>query len=142
MMALFLLVSASFIALPVSPKNAGASFASEMPSSYSIVLKFYFPQPVVAEDAQGDSVTMSTLSQSGTPGEPVLPFRLVKVLIPQGEDVESVEVTPGDRKARSAKSRPLAPLRGISVISRPTMTSPLTAFSVLSRGAEAATSIV
>lgn len=42
---------------------------------------------------------MSTLPQYGAPGEPVLPFKLVKVLIPQGKDVQCVNVSPGGRKA-------------------------------------------
>ena len=42
---------------------------------------------------------MQALPQFGAPGEPVLPFRLVKMLIPQGKEVRSLDVTSGGRKA-------------------------------------------
>lgn len=41
-------------------------------------------------------VTMTGLPSYGEPGEPVLPFKLVKILIPQGKDVESIHVYPGN----------------------------------------------
>jgi parallel beta-helix repeat protein len=72
---------------------------SKPDSSNSIVLRFDFDAPSVAVDSLGDSITMQTLPQFGAPGEPVLPFRLVKMLIPQGKEVKSLDVTSGDRKA-------------------------------------------
>ncbi len=82
--------SVRFLAFP--------NVASKLESSNSIVLKFDFCTPVIAEDVAGDSVTMSGLPEYGAPGEPVLPFKLVKALIPQGKEATHVDVTPGNRK--------------------------------------------
>jgi parallel beta-helix repeat protein len=71
--------------------------------SNEIRLTFEFPTPVVTEGPSFDSVMMSGLTQDGAPGEPVLPFRLVKVLIPQGKGVQSIDVSTGDRKALAGK---------------------------------------
>jgi len=59
----------------------------------SLVLEFNFPPPVVTEGNVYDSVTMSGLPQYGAPGEPILPFKLVKALIPQGKSVQNVDVS-------------------------------------------------
>jgi hypothetical protein len=59
----------------------------------SLVLEFNFPPPVVTEGNFYDSVTMSGLPQYGAPGEPILPFKLVKALIPQGRNVQNVDVS-------------------------------------------------
>jgi hypothetical protein len=64
----------------------------------SVVLEFNFPSPVVTEGLSYDSVAMLGLSQYGAPGEPILPFKLVKALISQGKDVQSVGVTTSNRK--------------------------------------------
>jgi hypothetical protein len=64
----------------------------------SLVFEFDFPTPIVTEDLSYDSVAMPGLSQCGSPGEPILPFKLVKALIPQGKDVQSVGVTTSNRK--------------------------------------------
>ena len=67
-------------------------------STDSVVLKFDFPSPVVTEGPVYDSVTTPGLPQYGAPGEPILPFRAVKALIPQGKDVRSVDVITGNKK--------------------------------------------
>lgn len=77
---------------------AAASIASQTGSSNSILLTLDFPAPVAANGLFGNSVTMSMLPQFGAPGEPVLPFRLVRVLIPQGKGVRRVDVTPGSER--------------------------------------------
>jgi parallel beta-helix repeat protein len=65
-------------------------------STYSLVLSFDFSRPSVTMTLDYHSVTMSGLPSYGDPGEPVLPFRLVRVLVPQGKDVESISVYPGN----------------------------------------------
>jgi hypothetical protein len=62
------------------------------------VLEFDFPSLSVTEGPVYDSVKMQGLSQHGAPGEPILPFKTVKILIPQGKDVQSVDVTASNRK--------------------------------------------
>jgi hypothetical protein len=63
----------------------------------SFGLEFDFPTPVVTEGSTYDSVAMSGLPQYGAPGEPVLPFRIAKVLIPQGKCVQNVDVITSNR---------------------------------------------
>lgn len=78
--------------------SAVPNVGSQTESSNSIVLKLDFPAPEIAGDVSGSSVTMPTLPQYGAPGEPVLPFRQIKVLIPEGKGVKRVDVTPDDRR--------------------------------------------
>ena len=65
-------------------------------SADQIVLNFSFSCPSVTMALGYSRVTMTGLPSYGEPGEPVLPFRLVKILIPQGKDVESISVYPGN----------------------------------------------
>jgi len=62
------------------------------------VLEFDFPSLSVTEGLVYDSVKMQGLPQHGAAGEPILPFKTVKILIPQGKDVQSVDVTASNRK--------------------------------------------
>jgi len=71
---------------------------SQIGSSNSIVLSFNFCAPEITENVSGASVTLSSLPQYGAAGEPVLPLRLVRVLLPQGKDYENVNVVPGLRQ--------------------------------------------
>jgi len=54
-----------------------------------------FPKPVVSDALGYDAVTMQDLPRYGAPGEPVLPYRTIKALIPQSTDVEDIKVVPG-----------------------------------------------
>jgi len=63
-----------------------------------VVLEFDFPSLSVTEGPVYDSVKMQGLPQHGAPSEPILPFKTVKILIPQGKDVQSVDVTASNRK--------------------------------------------
>ena len=75
--------------------NVASPAPAELTNSF--VLEFDFSSFVVTEGSVYDSVTMSGLPQYGAPGEPILPFKTAKVLIPQGKDVQSVDVTTGNR---------------------------------------------
>jgi parallel beta-helix repeat protein len=61
-----------------------------------IVLSYDFSRPSMTTALDYDHVAMTELPSYGEPGEPVLPFRLVKILIPQGEDVVSISVYPSN----------------------------------------------
>jgi parallel beta-helix repeat protein len=63
--------------------------------SNEIQLTFEFSTPTITKGLSYDSVTMSDLSEDGAPGEPILPFRMVKVLMPQGTGVQSIDVSVG-----------------------------------------------
>ncbi|MGA2767304.1 MAG: C25 family cysteine peptidase [Candidatus Bathyarchaeia archaeon] len=78
--------------------SAVPNVGSQTESSNSIVLKLDFLAPEIALNVSGSSVTMPTLPQYGAPGEPVLPFRQIRILIPEGKGVKRVDVTPGNRE--------------------------------------------
>ncbi len=61
----------------------------------SIKVEVLFPQPAVSDISGCDSVEMQDLPRYGAPGEPVLPFKTIKVLIPQGKELQSVNVAHG-----------------------------------------------
>lgn len=96
-MLALLLISMSTLAFDIQASvNTPTPALAELTNS--VVLEFNFPSPVVTEGLSYDSVAMPGLSQYGAPGEPILPFKLVKALIPQGKDVQSVGVTTSNRK--------------------------------------------
>ena len=72
-------------------------------SSNAITLRLSFPPPNVTKDGLWDSVTMSTLPLYGAPGEPVLPFRQLRVLLPQGKQMETISVTTGQKSSTLGK---------------------------------------
>jgi len=71
---------------------------TQIERSNSLLLQFSFPPPTVAEDSAFDSISILGLPQYGAPGEPVLPFKIVDVLIPRGKEVQQVHVTTGNRR--------------------------------------------
>jgi len=67
-----------------------------------IVLEFDFPEPKIVEgptydNIAYDSVIMAGLDKHGEPGLPVLPFKTVRILIPQEGDLQDIEVI-GEKK--------------------------------------------
>jgi len=83
--------------------NVQPAKAESIDRTNTIVLEFDFPPPVVTEGSVYGSVTMPGLPQYGAPSEPILPFKMVKVLIPQGKDLQNIEVTTGNRKVLEGK---------------------------------------
>lgn len=51
-----------------------------------------FAKPVV-ERGEYDRVKVKSLRNLGNPGEPILPFKTLTILLPQGKTVQSIEVT-------------------------------------------------
>ncbi|MEM4713499.1 MAG: C25 family cysteine peptidase [Candidatus Bathyarchaeia archaeon] len=76
------------------------SFATE---SNEILLTFEFPTPIITDGSHGVSILMDGLPVYGAPSEPILPFRLVKALIPQGKGVKSINVDVGDKVVLDGK---------------------------------------
>jgi hypothetical protein len=64
----------------------------------SVVLEFRFSPPVVTDVNGWASVSMADLPSYGAPGEPILPFKTVEALIPQGGIVQSVRVSVGNER--------------------------------------------
>ncbi|MDD1768156.1 MAG: PKD domain-containing protein [Methanomassiliicoccales archaeon] len=55
-------------------------------------LSYTFPEPIIEDTGHGISVTMDGLSASGSEGEPLLPFRTARVLLPPGTEFSSFDV--------------------------------------------------
>ncbi len=68
-----------------------------------LVLEFNFPSPILTNEPSLNSIEIPGLLLYGAPGEPVLPFKMVNVLIPQGEKTGRIEVLAGARKTLEGK---------------------------------------
>ncbi len=63
-----------------------------------VVARHYdFAEPVITHADGYDRVTMEGAWSYGAPGEPVLPMFGARLLLPPGEEISAVRVTPGDR---------------------------------------------
>ena len=71
--------------------------------SDSITVRFSFRPPTVSKVAQYHSVKMRGLSVYGSPGKPVLPYKALKILIPQGMSVRDVQVSYADKRVLEGK---------------------------------------
>jgi len=69
----------------------------------SIIVDLAFPYPIMNSPPSYDSVEMLDLSKHGAPGEPILPFKTVKLLIPQGKELQSINITHSNRKTLEGK---------------------------------------
>jgi hypothetical protein len=63
----------------------------------NIELSFDFLRLTFGKNRGYDTVVVSGLHNHGMPGEPILPFKTVKILLPEGKDVSSVNVTASDK---------------------------------------------
>jgi hypothetical protein len=90
-------------AISVSALNIKPYKSFDRKTSDSVTVKFAFPLPTVSKTMAYDSVEMQDLTRYGAPGEPVLPFKTAKILIPQGKEMQSIHVTPGNRKTLGGK---------------------------------------
>jgi len=68
-----------------------------------IVLKFDFQEPKIVKNVfvydniTYDSILIKSLDRYGGPGKPVMPFKTVRILIPQDSDLESIEIISGKK---------------------------------------------
>jgi len=82
-------------------KNTLSINTHTMPDS--IIVELFFPQPTITDSPNYHSVEMQDLLRFGAPGEPVLPFRTIKVLIPQGKEFQRIDVAHGNKKLLEGK---------------------------------------
>jgi hypothetical protein len=65
-----------------------------------IELTYDFAEPVMGKTVIGeqeyDTVSIPGCDMYGAPGEPVLPFKTARILIPYGEEVQDIQVIPGE----------------------------------------------
>lgn len=64
------------------------------PFARTITLEFEFPAPELKKKGEYFTVRMDGLSNFGNPGEPILPIKTIKALIPFNEIVERIEIFP------------------------------------------------
>jgi len=68
-----------------------------------IVLKFDFTKPEIVKNAfvheniNYDSVRVKSLNVYGAPGQPIMPFQTVRILLPQDGSLESIQVSTGHK---------------------------------------------
>ena len=90
------------VKLDYQVQSVNSKFLGIDPSN-SVVLNYDFSSPLVTGTGDHDHVVISGLPSYGAPGEPVLPFKLVRMLIPQGKEVESVNIITGNRTRLTGK---------------------------------------
>ena len=68
-------------------------------SSDSIDVTAYFPRPTIGWTESRHLVKVRSLPTQGAPGEPILPYKTINLLIPHGKEVRSVNVKSFEQKA-------------------------------------------
>lgn len=64
-----------------------------------LILEFHFAPPLVHTDCDWTSITMPDLSNYGSSGQPILPYKLARILIPYGKEADTVRVSADKRVA-------------------------------------------
>jgi len=88
---------------PTVEENDNALSIKSYTMPDSIIVELFFPQPSITDSQNHHSVEMQDLLRFGAPGEPVLPFKTIKVLIPQGKEFQRIDVTHGNRRLLKGK---------------------------------------
>lgn len=99
------LLSLSFGLAAISPALA----AGDPGSTSKITLQYHLDDATIdlggetlagpdGSDMVYDSLTIPGLNDRIVPGEPTVPFRTARILIPYGEEVQEIKVVPGDEK--------------------------------------------
>ena len=91
------------------PAGTGAATAD------SLTLTYDFAPPAVTPAGAYHRVTLANLPLLGEPGQPALPYRAARILLPSGQDVAGVEVEPAGETAwpdpvRLAPAQPQQPI--------------------------------
>lgn len=64
----------------------------------SITVELTFPQPTIRDTSNYHSVEIQDLPNYGGPGEPVLPFKTINILIPKGKELRTIDVSTSSRR--------------------------------------------
>jgi hypothetical protein len=83
--------------ISVSALNIGQRGSSDSKTFNSVTVTYTFPMPTVNDSLNYDSIAMKDLSNYGAPGEPVLPYKTARILIPQGKELDNIQVIAGNR---------------------------------------------
>lgn len=62
-----------------------------------IKIEVDFPTPEITETGRSQRVIMKGMPSIGQPGEPVLPVKTIRVLVPFGEKVKGINITHGEK---------------------------------------------
>ena len=89
---LFSIVSSAF------PLGGEAIQKGEVEENGEIILHYSFEKPAIVSGLQDyKQITIPRLNSYGAPGAPAVPFKTAKILIPYGEEVDNIQVTPAEK---------------------------------------------
>ncbi len=81
----------------------GSGLHSLLIRNHGIRIEIDFPSPTITEVREYHRVTIKGMPSLGQPGEPVLPVKTIKILIPFGQEVKRIKVS--SKKERILKGK-------------------------------------
>ncbi|MBM4237703.1 MAG: hypothetical protein FJ151_04380, partial [Euryarchaeota archaeon] len=128
--ALLALLATACLLLPsaLAPSTGGAESDFDSSVEYSSFV-VTFQEPIIMDKGSSKSVVIEGLLQAGAVGEPLLPFKTVKILLPPGRSLAGHEV-------RTAQPVTLGRVQGIEIGHQPSSLDPSS-----SPGSASATSV-
>lgn len=100
LIVILVVVGSGFAVMASAAITSGSdikSLSTKNNQTTPIIVKFTFPVPEITKVGDYDSISMKGLYSYGDPGMPVLPFKTVKILIPQGEHVQDIDIVTGNK---------------------------------------------
>ncbi|UCG36828.1 MAG: hypothetical protein JSV64_00660, partial [Candidatus Bathyarchaeota archaeon] len=84
--------------LPIVQESADGLKLKTTVTITSVNVEVSFPKPTLNLNSEHHTVAMTGLQKTGAPGEPVLPFKTLKILIPYGKEPTNMDVSTGNRR--------------------------------------------
>lgn len=75
-------------------KKSAQTVTKKIPKVEKISITYDFSEPEIEKVDEYDRITITDLENYGDPGQPVLPYKSVNILIPQGKKVAKISITP------------------------------------------------
>ncbi len=72
----------------------------------TLTLHYTFGDPQITHSESGDQITLDGLPSSSEPGEPALPYRMARILLPSGYALDKIAVAAGPQTAWPDPVRP------------------------------------
>jgi PKD repeat protein len=66
----------------------------DVPINDSLEFLYYFQEPILTHEKLGTYISINETEPYGNPGEPVLPIKTIKILLPADKQVKNIKVTP------------------------------------------------
>lgn len=86
------LVCVLVVSMLPSTVEAQQEVPTSRESATDLRLSYTFPEPMIEDRGHGSSVTMEGLATTGNEGEPMLPHRVARVLLPPGTEFSGVDL--------------------------------------------------